>query len=170
MKKLYSISSKRFQLLTNYLLVNQNEFPIERIIPKYSFDEIILDVYEDTLAKIKELVLPLHMENDILKGMISKKYPGNLLLKELTEVLESTAQCPVCKRISSKPLVSAYIKEKDDPMYLEEIFVCDICKTLSSSGIHKIIDATNSKDEFYKCLEEEKGLLFKLYEKNKKFL
>ena len=168
-KTIYAVNSKISKLLSNYLLVNHNNFSIEKIIPeKFNFDEIIIDISKDELIKIKELITTNLPSPDLLLGAVLKNCQGTKIIEEIDKVLAGKEECPVCKRISSKPLESKCIQEKDGSMYIDEIFTCGTCNRFSSNTIHAIMDDSNPTEKYYKCLDEERGSSFKLYEEPKK--
>lgn len=56
-KKIYAINSKISPSLCFYLIANQKDFNIVKIIPNISYDNITIDVYEEELLALQQLLL-----------------------------------------------------------------------------------------------------------------
>lgn len=164
-KTIYVINSKKFPCLFNYLLVNQNHFSVQRIIPKISdFEEIVIDITGAELLKLRELLERNSINMNKYKFLSAANLTPKKIIKDIDDILNNQEHCPVCKRITGEPLQTHYMHEKDNPMFMEETYTCATCSRLSSSSIHKIMDSSKPTETQYECVMAERGLLFTLYE------
>lgn len=162
---IYAVESNKYTLLFNYLFANQDIFIVERVIPETSdYTSLVIDISEDNLIKAKNLLSKNLPSADLFNGKLLKEYPGFKILNEINHLIENSQICPCCGRKTSKPFTKKFIYDKEDPMYFNEISLCNCCKQLSVKAIHEMID--NPKDSIklhydYSILERK--LLIKLY-------
>lgn len=164
--KIYAIKSDKYPLLFNYLFANQDVFTIERVIPETSdYTSLVIDISEDKLIKLKDFLNRNLPDSDLFNGEMLKNYPGFKILNEINNLTENVIECPSCRRMTSKPLIQKFISDKNEPMYLNEIHICNCCKELSAQAIHTMIDNPNNSTKLhYKYTTLERKLLIKLYE------
>lgn len=153
-KKIYSIKSTISPHLCFYLLANQQDFNIVKIIPNMYYDSIIIDVYEEELLALQKLLLIQPI--------------GKNIINDISNVLTTNIECPLCKRYSYTSIRTTITYEQDDTMYLEEVDACvDCCGNLDKRSIRTILDSSNPTDEFYHALEDKINFLYKLYDTRK---
>lgn len=153
-KKIYAINSKISPSLCFYLIANQKDFNIVKIIPNISYDNITIDVYEEELLALQKLLLIQPINKNVIN--------------ELSNVLNNNIECPLCKRHSYKPISLTAIPEEDDPMYLMEVDACtDCCVLLNRDQIRSTLKSSTPTDEFYRSLESSLNFVLKLYDTRK---
>ena len=153
-KKIYAINSKISPSLCFYLIANQQDFNIVKIIPNMYYDNIIIDVYEEELVALQKLLLIQPI--------------GTNVINEISSVLNNNVECPLCKRYSYKPISITVTYEKDDPMYLEQVDACvDCCRNLDKRDIRNILESSIPTDDFYHSIEDKINFICKLYDTRK---